>query len=206
MDLVLTEAALPLRLRFETPLSDEDLIRFSGDNDLLRIEREPNGELTVMSPVGFEGGGLEGDVLFELMTWARRDGRGKVFGPNAGVTLSDTSVRAADAAWLSLARWNALPVEQRQGYAPVCPEFVIEFRSKSDRLPPLRAKMEQWIGNGAELAWLMDPLEKTVTIYHPNESPEHHHNPSSVQGTGPVRGFELIMDRIWNDSEQELRS
>ncbi len=197
MDLVLTEAQLPLRLCFETPLSDTDLMRFSGDNNPLRIEREPNGELIVMSPTGFEGGGREGDVLFELMLWARRDGRGKVFGPNAGVTLPDTSVRAADAAWVSLPRWNALTPEQRKGYAPLCPEFLIELRSQSDRLPDLQAKMEQWIANGAELAWLIDPFEQTVAIYRPREAPEIHHDPTSIQGTGPILGFELIMDRIW---------
>ncbi len=206
MDLVPTEAQFPLRLRFETPLSDWDLERFSNDNNPMRVEREPNGELTVMSHTGFEGGGQEGNVLFELMTWARQDGRGRAFGPNAGVILPDTSVRAADAAWVSYARWNALTPEERKGFAPLCPECVIELRFHSDRLSPLQAKMEQWIANGAELAWLIDPLEKTVTIYRPNEAPEHHYDPTSVQGTGPVHGFELIMDRIWNDSAQEPRS
>ncbi len=197
MDLVLTEAQLPLRLCFETPLSDTDLMRFSGDNNPLRIEREPNGELIVMSPTFSEGGGQELEIGTELVLWARRDGRGKVFGPNAGFTLPDTSVRAADAAWVSLPRWNALTPEQRKSYAPLCPEFLIELRSQSDRLPDLQAKMEQWIANGAQLAWLLDPLEKTVAIYRPHEAPEIHHNPTSIQGTGPICGFELILARIW---------
>jgi Uma2 family endonuclease len=79
----------------------------------------------------------------------------------------------------------------------ICPEFVIELRSQSDDLTELQTKMQQWIDNGAELAWLIDPLERTVSIYRPSDSPEMHHHPTSVQGTGPVAGFELVMPRIW---------
>ena len=68
---------------------------------------------------------------------------------------------------------------------------------KTDRLPPLRAKMEQWIANGVEVGWLIDPIEKTVTIYRPGDQPEPLDHPTSVQGTGPIAGFELVMSRIW---------
>jgi Uma2 family endonuclease len=106
-------------------------------------------------------------------------------------------VRAADAAWVSLHRLNSVIAEERKGYWPVCPEFIIEIRSESDRLPELQAKMEEWIANGAEIAWLIDPIEKAVTIYRPGEEPEHFDHPTSVQGTGPIAGFELVMARIW---------
>ncbi len=197
MNLSLNELALPVRIRLEHPLTNEELMRFCSDNDILRVERDANGELIVMSPSGSEGGGVETDVTFELGAWARQDGRGKAFGSNTGFTLPDTSMRAADAAWLSFRRWDALTPEQRKSYAPVCPEFVIEIRSESDRLAPLREKVKVWIANGAELAWLIDPERKVVEVYRPNEEPEIHQDPTSVQGTGPVRGFELVLSRIW---------
>jgi Uma2 family endonuclease len=197
MNLALSESELPVRLRFERPLTDIELMRFCTENDILRVEREPNGELIVMSPTGFEGGLSETEVATELALWARQEGRGKCVGSNGGFTLPDSSVRAADAAWISLNRLNALTPEQRKGYAPTCPEFVIEVRSQSDRLAPLQAKMEQWIANGVELAWLIDPMEKTVTVYRPGEQPEIHEDPTSIQGTGPVSGFELVLARIW---------
>ncbi len=71
------------------------------------------------------------------------------------------------------------------------------MKSKSDRLADLRAKVEMWIANGAEVAWLIDPERKVVEIYRPGDSPEVVHEPSSVQGTGPVAGFELVMARVW---------
>jgi Uma2 family endonuclease len=151
----------------------------------------------MMTPVNSSGGRIEGHVYADLAIWSRADGRGEAFGPSAGFRLQDTSVRAADAAWMSLARWNALSREQQESFAPICPEFVIEVRSKSDRLSTLEAKMEMWIANGAQLAWLIDPERRAVAIYRPGESPELLHDPTSVQGTGPVAGFELVLSRIW---------
>ncbi len=95
------------------------------------------------------------------------------------------------------AGWTSLSEEQKTGFPPVCPEFVIELRSPSDKLADLQAKMEMWIANGAEVAWLIDPLEKAVSIYRPGEQPEVLAQPTSVQGTGPIAGFELVLARIW---------
>jgi Uma2 family endonuclease len=197
MNLAFSEDQMPVRITFEQPLTDEALMRFSAENDWLRVERDANGELIVMSPAGANGGSTELEVGAELIFWARKDGRGKAFGANSGFTMPDSSVRAADAAWVSFVRWNALTREQQESYSPICPEFVVEVRSKTDRLKMLQAKMEMWIANGAEVAWLIDPQRKVVEIYRPGDSPEILHEPSSVQGTGPVAGFELVMVRIW---------
>ena len=108
MNLSLTDLPLPIRLRTESPLTDEELLRFCADNDPLRVERDSNGELIVMSPTGTEGGFVESDVALELGIWARQDGRGRMLASNTGVRLSDSSIRAADAAWVSWDRLNSL--------------------------------------------------------------------------------------------------
>ncbi len=197
MTLSLSETEFPVYLRFGRAMGDEELMRFSLENEPLRVEREANGELIVMSPSGSGGGSLEARVLIALGVWAELDGRGTVFSPSAGFRLPDTSVRAADAAWMSMELWNALSVDQQESFAPVCPEFVIEVRSKSDSLPPLERKVTQWIANGAEVAWLIDPQRRVVAIYRPGCEVEMHEDPSSVRGDGPVRGFELVMARVW---------
>jgi len=197
MNLALNESVLPVRLRFDRPMTDEELMRFCAENDPLRVERNAQGELIVMSPTGSEGSGWNSEIITDLNLWARQDGRGKVFDSNGGFTLPDGSMRAPDAAWVSLRRWNALSREDQKRFAPICPEFVIEVRSETDRLPDLQAKMEMWIANGAEVAWLIDPLEKAVSIYRPGEQPEVLAQPTSVQGTGPIAGFELVLARIW---------
>lgn len=197
MNFALAEMPLPLRFRPETPMSDEELMRFSAANEALRVERDANGEILVMTPAGSRTSKMNMRIGRLLDEWAEADGRGVAFDSNGGFTLPDGSMRAADAAWVALPRWKALSDADQSRYAPLCPDFVIELRSPSDSLPELKEKMELWIANGAQLAWLIDPIEQDVSIYRPGEVPEVHHHPSSVQGNGVMAGFELVMARIW---------
>lgn len=198
MNLALTDVPLPLRFRPDTPMSDDELMRFCAANEILRVEREPNGEILVMTPAGSKSSKMNMRIGRLLDEWAEADGRGVAFDSNGGFSLSDGSMRAADAAWVRIERWEALSEQDQARFAPLCPDFIIELRSQSDKLPELQAKMQQWIANGALLAWLIDPIDQTVTIYCPGRQPEVHHHPSSVQGTGPIAGFELLMSRIWD--------
>ena len=198
MNLALEGVELPIRLRLEKPLTDLELMRFCTVNEMVRVEREANGELVLMSPTGLEGSSWNSELITELNLWARQDGRGKVFDSNGGFTLPDGSMRAPDAAWVSWRRWNSVPREEQKRYGRVSPEFVIEMRSESDRLPLLQEKMRLWIANGVELAWLIDPQRRVVEVYRPGEEPEVHEQPTSVQGSGPVAGFDLVLERIWS--------
>src|SRR6187402_669698 len=188
---------MPLRIKPARPMTDEELMRFCEQHDELAVEREPNGDLTVMTPAGSGSSFRNSELCGELSNWAQEDGRGLVFESSAGFTLPDGSVRAADAAWLSLRRWNALTPEQKESYAPACPEFIVELRSKTDSLSALQQKMEQWIANGAELGWLIDPFEKAIHLYRPGRTPEILDKISLVSGEGPVAGFVLPLDRIF---------
>ena len=194
MNITSVEFAMPLHVRAESPITDGQLLRFCSENELLRVERDANGELVIMSPTGTDGGGAELELGTELNLRARQDGRGKALGPNSGVKLPDTSVRAADAAWVSWERYNAAT---GSGYKQLVPEFVIELRSESDRLEELREKMAQWMANGVELAWLVDPSRKTVEIYRQGQSMESQEGHSAVYGEGVVGGFVLELARVW---------
>jgi Uma2 family endonuclease len=186
---------LPVRLIPERPMTDEELMRFCAANETLRVEREPNGEILVMTPAGWNTSKMNQRIGRILDEWAEQDGRGYVTDSNGGYTLPDGSMRAPDAAWVARRRIDTLTAEQRASFVPVCPDFILEIRSPSDSLREL--KMEQWIANGAEVAWLVDPIERAVTVYRPGAEPELHANPSSVQGTGPIAGFELVLARVW---------
>jgi Uma2 family endonuclease len=197
MNFALAEMPLPLRFRPETPMSDEELMRFCAANDALRVERDANGEILVMTPAGNRTGRKNTAIISALDGWAESDGRGYAFDSNTGFTLPDGSMRSPDAAWVRSARWDSLSEYDKERFSPICPEFIIELRSPSDNLAELEAKMDQWIANRAQLAWLINPIEETVSIYRPGESPEVHHHPTSVQGDGVMAGFELVMARIW---------
>ena len=197
MQFALKNLELPVRIRLERPMTDEELMRFCAENELLRVERDANGELIVMTPTGSQGSGRNSEIITDLVIWARKDGRGKVFDSNGGFTMPDGSMRAADAAWVSWRRWNALTHEQQEGFAPLCPEFVIELRSASDRLPELQAKMQMWLANGAEVAWLIDPSRKTVEVYRAGRVVVVLVGGCAVVGDGVMAGFELELARIW---------
>ena len=198
MNVAFAENELPVRLRFEHPMADEELMRFCAKNEPLRVERDSNGELIVMSPTWSETSSKNSDLIYQLEKWVRETNSGKSFDSNGGFMLPDTSMRAADAAWISWPRWNSLTDEQRHGFAKICPEFVIELRSSSDPLAELQDKMKMWLANGAELAWLIDPSRKVVEIYRPGCEPEVLEGSSCVEGDKPVGGFVLELARIWS--------
>lgn len=197
MNFALAEMPLPFRFRPDKPMTDQELLRFCVANDLLRVERDANGEILVMTPAGYSTGRKNTAIISALDQWSEADGRGYAFDSNTGFTLPDGSMRSPDAAWVQANRWDILTAADKDRFSPICPDFVIELRSPSDALPELKEKMKKWVANGAQLARLIDPSEESVTIYQSDEQPEEHNHSSSVQGTGITAGFELVMAKIW---------
>ena len=189
--------ALPLTLRVSVPFSDEELSAFSKRNRPYRIERNAQGELEIMSPVGLEGSHREVIVMTRLAAWADVHG-GVTFSSNGGFMLPDGSVRSPDASWVSDSRWDALSKEQRRRYAPICPDFLVEVLSENDSRMELEAKMERWIASGAQLAWMIDPFACTVSIYSPEAVVGTLHRPEMVEATTVVPGFQLTMAKLWD--------
>jgi Uma2 family endonuclease len=187
---------LPLAIRLSQPFSDEQLRAFASRIEPYRVERNALGEIEIMTPLVTRGGRRESYVIGQLELWTEKNG-GESFSSNTGFTLRDGSMRCADAAWLSAARWLALTEEERDSFAPTCPEFVVEILSKSDSRDTLERKMEMWIANGAKLAWMIDPFAATVSIYRPSEGIELLERPELVEADSVVKGFRLETSRLW---------
>jgi Uma2 family endonuclease len=188
---------LPIVLRPSGPVSDQELMRFSAQNAPFKIERNKEGALTIMTPVGGIGSTHEMYVAGKVFNWAEETSAGIAFSPNGGFNLADGSCLSPDAAWISLERWNTLTSEQQAGFPPLCPDFLIEVRSQSDARKIVEEKMQTWLDNGAKLAWLVDPIAASVTIYRPGRAPETLDRPEIVKGEAPVEGFELRCTRLW---------
>lgn len=193
----LTGLPLPIILRPPSPLTDDELMAFSRRNRPYRIEKSKEGELVIMTPVTTQGGFREDEVSFQLGSWARQNGGGRTSSSSTGFNLQDGSTLSPDTAWTSNSRLEPFKDDEQERYLPVCPEFVIEVRSKSDSLTILRGKMQSWLENGALLAWLIDPFSRTVTVYRPGRDPEELSQPAEVHGEGPVDGFVLITEKLW---------
>ncbi|MEP7107987.1 MAG: Uma2 family endonuclease [Ferruginibacter sp.] len=146
-------------------MSDEEFFDFCQQNPDLRMERDHNKQIYVMAPTGYYTGGLSSDIFGELYIWNKKSKTGKVFDSSTGFTLPDGAVFSPDASWISNEKISLLSEEEKNKFAPVCPDFVIELKSPSDRLKNVKEKMLKWIENGAQLAWLIDPENKKVFIY-----------------------------------------
>jgi Uma2 family endonuclease len=165
-------------------------------NRKLRIERTSEGEILIMSPTGGEGGRRNSKITAQLENWNESTQLGIVFDSSAEFILPNGAAFSPDASWVKRARWDALTAKERKQFPPLCPDFVIELRSESDRLKPLQKKMDEYIANGAQLGWLIDPLKKTLHIYRPGRDVEVLDNPATVSGEPELPGFELKLASI----------
>ncbi|EDX73485.1 conserved hypothetical protein [Coleofasciculus chthonoplastes PCC 7420] len=178
-------------------MTDDQFFEFCQINRDLRIERTATGELLIMPPTGTETGGRNFRLNGQLYNWTEQDGTGIGFDSSTGFTLPNGAERSPDAAWVKLERWNTLTPEQQQKFAPICPDFVIELRSASDNLTPLKTKMQEYINNGALLGWLIDCKKRQVYIYRPGVAMECLDNPATISGESVLPGFVLDLSKIW---------
>jgi Uma2 family endonuclease len=187
----------PVRIVSGARLSDEEFLAFCRAYEPYQFEQDEYGQIIMMTPAGARGANLEGHLFSVLDAWVQATGNGFAVNSNAGFRLPDTSLRLPDAGWISTQKWNALSEQEQEGFPQLCPDFVIELRSPSDRAPAVEKKMAKWMRNGAQLAWLIDRKRKLVIIYRPNRAPEILHQPEVLEGEGPVAGFRLKMERFW---------
>jgi len=190
-------APLVLQMSPVIEMTDDQFFEFCQLNRDLRIERTPKGELIIMSPAGSETGNRNFDLIVQLGIWTRQDGTGIGFDSSTGFTLPNGGTRSPDAAWIKLERWNAIPPEQQVKFAPICPDFVVELRSPSDNLQPLKDKLQEYIDNGTSLGLLIDRKNRKVYIYRPQQEVECLDNPSTLSGDPLLPGFVLDLSKIW---------
>ena len=180
---------------FRVAESFEEFVALNPD---LMVEQNANGEIVIVSPAGSEGCSREIVILCELQNWVRRN-HGKAFSSSVLFTLPDGSKRGPDASWIAIDRWEALSKEDREAFAPICPDFVIELRSRSDRIKNLQQKMDNYITNGVRLGWLIDPFQRQVYIYRQTREMETLAEPSVLSGEEVLPGFAMELLLIWAD-------
>ena len=181
-----------------TKVSDEEFDELCRLNPELQIERTSEGELVIMAPTGGKTGRRNVKLIAAFALWAEKDGTGQTFDSSTLFSLPNGARRSSDLSWIRNERWEALSHEQQEAFPPLCPDFVVELRSRTDSLKNLKEKMEEYVSNGAELGWLIDPLERKVHIYHPSAVPEVLDDPKEVCGKPLLKGFVLDVQTLWD--------
>jgi Uma2 family endonuclease len=187
-----------LHIHLDEPLSDDAFWTFCQRNPDLRVEQTPNGTLLLMPPTGGSSGTRNLSIARYLDEWIEKEGGGFGFDSSTMFRLPNGAHRSPDAAWVQRERYRALTPEERDGFVPLAPDFVVELRSPSDNRPTLQDKMNEYIRAGVRLGWLIDPQTETVTIYHADGTNETLDQPETITAKAVVSGFSLPLQRIWN--------
>ena len=182
-------------IRLKNRLTDDEFFELCQMNEL-RMERLKDGTIIIMEPTGSETGGFNNEVSYEIAHWNKSTKQGKAFDSSTGFTLPDTSVKSPDTAWVKKDRWQQLSEELREKFAPIVPDFVLEIRSKSDKLKDLQEKMQEYIKNGVRLGWLIDRKNETTYIYRLDGSISSVPFNETLNGEDVLVGFKLCVADI----------
>lgn len=191
----------PLVLHFQPilkKLSDDEFFEFCLANDPLRIERTAEGDIIIMPPTGGKTGIRNFKLNVQFGNWVEGDGTGQGFDSSTEFALPNGAMRSPDLAWVRNERWQVLTDEQKEKFPPLCPDFVVELRSRTDSLRLLQQKMQEYVDNGAQLGWLIDPLKRKVHVYRSGAATEILDDPQTISGEPLLQGFTLDVAAIWN--------
>ena len=146
-------------------LKDDEFFELSQKNPHLKLEKNPDGTVIIMPNTGGKTGKRNTEITTELNIWRRKSESGNTFDSSTAFIFPNGATRSPDAAWVSDEQWNSLTDPEQEKFPPVSPEFVAELMSSSDRLKDAKSKMLEYIDNGVQLAWLINPSEEEVHIY-----------------------------------------
>jgi Uma2 family endonuclease len=178
-------------------LTRPEFYKLCAANPDMKLERSARGELIVMSPTGGETGNYNSELTADVVVWNKQSQTGKTFDSSTGFALPQGGDRSPDVAWIPLAKWEALTPEQRRGFLPLCPDFVIELLSPSDSWHQGQKKMEEYQANGCRLGWLLDCKGKRVGIYRLGQAVEILQAPDTLSGEEVLPGLLLDVRFLW---------
>ena len=179
-------------------MNDDQFFHFCQVNRELRIERTADGDILIMCPAGWMSGRRNAIITARLINWAERDGTGVVVDSSTAFRLPNRATRSPDAAWVLKSRLKRFSIAEQEKFLPLCPDFVIELKSPTDRLADLKNKLEEYIANGARLGWLLKPEARQVLVYRPARVVEVLDDAETVSADPELPGFVLDLRPIWD--------
>ena len=184
----------------EWQLTEEFILELCELNEGWEFETTAAGELVIMPGTGLDNSERAAEVLVDVGNWRRAGGSGRIGGEAGMAHLPGGVLRAPDVSWTSDERMAQRPEDYEGVLIPVCPDFVVEIRSRSDSVSRQQDKMEQWMSYGARLGWLIDAYDEKVWIYREGQDePEELEKPDSLSGEDVLVGLVVDLARIWDD-------
>ncbi|WP_218081146.1 Uma2 family endonuclease [Anthocerotibacter panamensis] len=185
-------------------MTDEQFWELCQRNRDVKFERNAQGALIIMAPTGSDSGSNNAELTYQVQAWSREHREyGRAFDSSTGFKLPNGADRSPDASWVQREKLKALTPKQKKGFAPVCPDFVVELKSPTDDLAVLRAKMQEYIEHGAKLGWLLDPETRQVVIYRPDRAVETLEGATILSGEDVLPGFVLDLKAVWEAANDD---
>lgn len=176
-------------------VTHEEFEKLCQDNPDRSFELTATGELIVMAPAGWESSERNSDLTTDVNLWNRQTKLGRAFDSSGGFTLPNGAVRSPDVTWIEKSKLLDVPAGVK--FPQVVPDFVIELRSDTDRMPKLREKMAEYRAAGVRLGLLIDPKSKQVEIYRLGQETSVLESPTEIDCSEVMPGFILITSEIW---------
>lgn len=173
----------------------ERFFEMANENEPYTFEYSGNGELIVMPPAGWESNIGENETNTDLAIWRRENG-GYACSQNVQFQLPSGAIYIPDAAWITQERYDALRGGDYRSTIPGSPDFVVEVRSRTDRVTSGLAKMREWMDGGSRLGWYIDPYERRVHVFRAGQEVEILDDPETLSGEDVLPGFVLEVRRL----------
>jgi Uma2 family endonuclease len=179
-------------------VGDDYFLQVCQTNPDYRIERYGKKDIIIMTPTFSKTGNINFELALQLGKWNEIENTGLIFDSSTGFKMPDDSILSPDLAWVARQHWEVLSqTQQEDEFAPLCPDFLLEVRSKTDRLTTLQKKMQKWLAYGCQEAWLIDTVEKRVYIYLANlKNPQNIDDLSQTIHSNFLKGFSLNLNKI----------
>lgn len=187
-----------LNLDAISKLTDDEFFRLCQDNEQYKIERDKNRNIIVMAPTSSETSEWNANLLFEIKKWCRKNNQAAVFDSSGGFIFPNDAILSPDITVIEQKKWQKLPKSEKQKFAKVVPDFVVEIKSISDKDRVIISKMQEYLDNGVSLAWLIDPYQRLAIVYEPGKKPTNHNDFSQpLPGSGIMLGFKVVLDEVF---------
>ncbi len=149
---------------YDREIDDDEFFELCQRNSNHKFEKNPDGTIIIMPNTGGKTGKRNSKINLKLSLWEEANG-GNVFDSSTAFIFPNGATRSPDASWVSDELWNTLSEEEQEKFPKISPEFVIELMSPSDKLKDAKSKMLEYIENGVQLAWLINPSDEEVHIF-----------------------------------------
>ena len=152
-----------------------------------------DGKIIIRGPSDIVSSEIGAELVSLLRNWVKPRKLGRVFESSGGFILPNSNLTAPDVSFVTADRLK----QSKRYFAELVPDLVVEIKSQSDRLKPLREKIQSFIELGAKVGILIDPDKRTVTIYTPKAEPVVLRDGDIISIPELLPGWEIGVTELW---------